>query len=151
MTNITLEPADHLAISNVLFTVARAMDERDWITFSSCFTDDAIGDYANGNAIGRNAILTATTDFLTPLDATQHLIGNVQTAGGTNEVASHATFIAQHVRTAAAGTGRFMLGGNYDDRFRRTSNGWLITRRTIRGVWSDGDQTVLQTPAPRRS
>ncbi|WP_198154032.1 nuclear transport factor 2 family protein [Catenuloplanes japonicus] len=129
----------HSEITDVIYRVARAMDSRDWALLADCYSPDARGDYTNAAADGRDTIVASARGFLEPLDATQHLVGNVEVSVDGDVATTHATFIAQHVRAG----GRFMMGGNYDDTFRRTPEGWKITNRRIRGIWSDGDPAVL--------
>ncbi|GAA2591437.1 hypothetical protein GCM10010435_82720 [Winogradskya consettensis] len=128
--------------ADVLHRVARAMDTRDWDLLEACYAPDAQGDYTNAGADGRAAIVASTRGFLEPLDATQHLLGNVEVTLDGDTATTHATFIAQHVRAG----GQFLLGGNYDDTLRRTADGWQITNRRIRGIWSNGDPAVLTVP-----
>ncbi|MEU7044448.1 nuclear transport factor 2 family protein [Streptomyces varsoviensis] len=144
------ELLDRAAITELIYTVARAMDARDWDLLATCYAPEAVGDYSNATADGREAIIAGARAFLDPFDATQHLVGNVQitvdpdTRPGT--ATAHATFIAQHVRAEATGNGHYILGGDYDDNLRRTDEGWKITRRRIRGIWGDGDSSVLSIP-----
>ncbi|GAA2469227.1 nuclear transport factor 2 family protein [Winogradskya humida] len=128
--------------ADVLYRVARAMDTRDWDLLAACYAPDAQGDYTNASADGRAAIVASTRGFLSLLDATQHLLGNVEVTLDGDTATTHATFIAQHVR----GGSQFLLGGNYDDTLRRTADGWQITNRRIRGIWSNGDPAVLTVP-----
>ncbi|WP_430784110.1 nuclear transport factor 2 family protein [Actinoplanes sp. G11-F43] len=115
------------------------MDTRDWELLVAGYDPDAHGDYTSASADGRDAIVESARGFLTPLDATQHLLGNVEVDLDGDTATTHATFIAQHVRDGA----RFLMGGNYDDTLRRTPTGWQIVNRRIRGIWSDGDPSVL--------
>lgn len=137
---------DRNDIAAVLYRVARAMDSRDWGLLESSYTADAVGDYTTSQEDGAAAILAAAERFLTPFDATQHLLGNVEITIDGDVATTHATFIAQHVREQAEGSGRFVLGGDYDDTLVRTPYGWKIARRSIRGIWGDGDASVLQNP-----
>lgn len=137
----TQELADRADITEVIYAVARAMDTRDWDLLAACYAPDAQGDYTNAAADGRDAIVVSTRGFLDALDATQHLVGNIEVSLKGDIATTHATFIAQHVRTE----GQFLLGGNYDDTLRRTADGWKIINRRIRGIWSNGDPTVLTT------
>ncbi len=50
---------------------------------------------------------------------------------------------AQHVRLGVAGGERFLAGGRYDDRLRRTHEGWRFTHRAIISVWSEGNPAVI--------
>ncbi|MGW6602097.1 nuclear transport factor 2 family protein [Streptomyces sp. NPDC055036] len=104
------------------------------------------GDYVNVNVAGREAIIAGTKAFLDPLHATQHLVGNLRVTIDNDIATTHATFVAQHVRAEATGSGQYILGGTYHDTLRRRDEGWKITRRQIRGIWSNGDSSVLPTP-----
>ncbi|MEV6133687.1 nuclear transport factor 2 family protein [Streptomyces violaceusniger] len=137
---------DKSAITEVIYTVAHAMDTRDWDLFATCYAPEAEGDYVNANVAGREAIIAGTKAFLEPLDATQHLVGNLRVTVDGDIATAHATFIAQHVRAEATGSGQYILGGTYHDTLRRSDVDWKITRRRIRGMWSNGDSSVLTTP-----
>lgn len=138
--------ADKSDIAELIFTVARAMDARDWELLTACFTPEPDGDFANGDAQGLDAVITEYKNFLTPLDVTQHLVSNIVITHHNDTAVSHATFEAQHLRKAADGNGQYILGGNYDDDLVRTSAGWKIQKRRVRGLWSNGDATVFAKP-----
>ncbi|MEU8708386.1 nuclear transport factor 2 family protein [Streptomyces sp. NPDC048565] len=140
------ELLDKSAITEVIYSVAHAMDARDWDLFATCYSSEAEGDYVNANVVGREAIIAGTKAFLEPLEATQHLVGNLRVTVAGDTATTHATFIAQHARAEATGSGQFILGGTYQDALRRTDEGWKIIRRQIRGIWSDGDSSVLTIP-----
>ncbi|AZM58641.1 MULTISPECIES: nuclear transport factor 2 family protein [unclassified Streptomyces] len=140
------ELLDKSAVTEVLHTVAHAMDTRDWDLFADCYAPEAEGDYVNAKAAGREAIVAGTKAFLEPLDATQHLVGNIRVTVDGDIATTHATFVAQHVREGASDSGQYLLGGVYQDTLRRTGADWKITRRRIRGLWSNGDAAVLTIP-----
>ncbi|MFC5826180.1 nuclear transport factor 2 family protein [Nonomuraea insulae] len=140
------ELLDRAAIAELIYTVARAMDVRDWDLLTTCYAPEAEGDYINADVHGREAIIAGAKGFLEPLGATQHLVGNIQITVEADIATTHATFIAQHERAEATGSGQYIIGGNYDDHLRRTDEGWKITRRQIRGIWSNGDPSVLTMP-----
>lgn len=140
------ELLDRTAITELIYAVAHAMDARDWTLFATCYAPEAEGEYVNANVVGREGIIAGTKAFLEPLDATQHLVGNVRVTVEGDTATTHATFIAQHVRAEATGSGQYILGGNYHDTLRRTDDIWVITRRRIRGIWSSGDSSVLPVP-----
>ena len=50
---------------------------------------------------------------------------------------------AQHVRLGLPGGEKFLGGGRYDDRLRRTPDGWRFTHRRITSVWSEGNPAVI--------
>ena len=88
---------------------ATALDTRDWALLRSCFVPDAVGQYDTvGNLEGYvvthegcDAIEVLCQAALTPLDASQDLLGNhvVEIAGDEGTVTLY--FQAQHVRSSA--------------------------------------------------
>ena len=46
-------------------------------------------------------------------------------------------------RLGAPGGDKFLGGGRYDDRLRRTPGGWRFTHRSITSVWSEGNPAVI--------
>jgi 3-phenylpropionate/cinnamic acid dioxygenase small subunit len=145
------DPAsDQIQIAQVLHRLARAMDTRDWDLLATCFIPEAVGDFATGQAVGLDSMLVDYKAFLPPLDTTQHLVTNIETVinGDTAEVTAY--FLAQHVRANTEGGDRFLIGGRYDDRLTRTSEGWRITRRRITGSWAQGNPRVVGSTLDRR-
>ncbi|MEH0420778.1 nuclear transport factor 2 family protein [Streptomyces sp. B21-083] len=140
------ELLDKAAIAKLIHTVARAMDARDWDQLTTCFVPEAVGDFPNAVVDSRDAIVAGMKGLLEPLNATQHLVANINVSVEGDTATAHATFMAQHVRAAADGNGHYIMGGDYDDNFRRTDDGWKFTRRQIRGIWSDGDPSVMAIP-----
>ena len=135
--------ADQLEITAVLHRLARAMDTRDWALLETCFTPDAVGMFATGPTRGTAAIREQYEAFLTPLEATQHLITNTEVTTTGHSARATSYFHAQHVRTLDDGIAHFVIGGRYDDAMSRTADGWRITERTVAALWSDGDQRVV--------
>lgn len=140
------ELLDRAAITELIHTLARALDARDWNLLATCYAPEAVADFMHVEFDDREAIIAGTKEFLEPLDATQHLVGNIQITIEADTATTHATFMAQHVRAEATGRGQYVIGGNYDDSLRRTDDGWKITRRQIRRIWSNGDPSVLIAP-----
>ena len=111
------ELADRAAIVDAVIAYATALDTRDWATLGSLFTDDARWEYAgSGERLsGPDAIVARISASLERFDATHHLPGGE----------------------------KFLSGGRYDDRLRRTPDGWQFTHRRITSVWSEGNPAVI--------
>jgi len=136
------ELTDRAAIMDVVIAYATALDTRDWEALAALFTDDARWEYrASGEQVhGPQAIAARMKPALEHLDATQHFNGNhVITIHG--DEAEHTSYYqAQHVRD-----GELFLGaGRYEDRLRRTPDGWRLTARVLISVWSEGNPAVLK-------
>jgi hypothetical protein len=52
---------------------------------------------------------------------------------------------AQHVRLGLPDGEQFLGGGRYNDRLRRTPDGWRFTYRRITSVWSEGNPAVIMS------
>jgi ketosteroid isomerase-like protein len=139
------ELADRAAIVDIVIAYATAVDTRDWGRLGALFTDDACWEYAgSGERVrGPDAIVARISAAVERCDATHHLNGNhvVEVHG---DAAGHTCYYqAQHVRLGLPGGERFLGGGRYEDRLRRTPDGWRITHRRIVSVWSEGNRAVI--------
>jgi 3-phenylpropionate/cinnamic acid dioxygenase small subunit len=134
---------DRLEITALIYQTARAMDTRDWTLLETCYMPEAIGDFATGETVGFEQILRQYQGFLTPLDVTQHLIGNVECTLSGDQAVTTCLFQAQHVRSGVEGGEQFVIGGRYDDQVTRTAEGWRLARRRVTGLWTSGNRAVL--------
>ncbi|MFI7111683.1 nuclear transport factor 2 family protein [Nonomuraea sp. NPDC050227] len=139
------ELADRTAIVDTVIAYATALDARDWETLGALFTDDACWEYSgSGERLrGPEAIIARISASVERFDATHHLNGNhVATVHG--DEAEHTCYYqAQHVRLGLPDGEKFLAGGRYDDRLRRTPDGWRFTHRRITSVWSEGNPAVI--------
>jgi 3-phenylpropionate/cinnamic acid dioxygenase small subunit len=138
---------DRAAILDTVIAYATALDSKDWATLGALFTDDASWEYTgSGERLsGPPAIVTRISASLERYDATQHLNGNHVTAVQGDEAVHTCYFQAQHVRLGVPGGEKFLGAGSYNDRLRRTTDGWRFTHRKITSVWSEGNPAVIAT------
>lgn len=131
---------DRLAITDVLVRYATGIDSRDWPLFRSCFTDDASLDYG---PVGRWEDPDELTAFMRASHSgpTLHRLSNfVLRVDG-----DHAT-ARTYVHAVVSGPGGFGVTesfGWYDDRLRRTGDGWRIEHRRV-------DLHGIRLPGPLR-
>jgi SnoaL-like protein len=92
---------------------------------------------------GPGAIVARISASLERFDATHHLNGNHVTAVHGDEAEHTYYYQAQHVRLGLPDGDKFLVGGRYDDRLRRTPGGWRFTHRSITSVWSEGNPAVI--------
>jgi 3-phenylpropionate/cinnamic acid dioxygenase small subunit len=139
------ELADRAAIVDAVIAYATAVDTRDWERLGSLFTDDACWEYSgSGERISEpTAIVARISTSMERFDATHHLTGN-HVAAVHDDHAEHTCYYqAQHVRLGLPDGEKFLGAGRYDDRLRRTPDGWRFTHRRITSVWSDGNPAVI--------
>ncbi len=139
------ELADRAAIVDAVIAYATALDTRDWDRLGSLFADDACWEYCGSGErlVGPSAIVARISTSLKRFDATHHLNGNHVIAVHGDEAEHTCYYQAQHVRLGLADGDKFLGGGRYDDRLRRTADGWRFTHRRIIGVWSEGNPAVI--------
>jgi 3-phenylpropionate/cinnamic acid dioxygenase small subunit len=139
------EFADRAAIVDAVIAYATALDTRDWERLGSLFADDACWEYSGSGErlLGPGAIVARISASLGRFDATHHLNGNHVTAVHGDEAEHTCYYQAQHVRLGFAGGDKFLGGGRYEDRLRRTAGGWRFTHRRIISVWSEGNPAVI--------
>ena len=141
---------DYAAIVNVASQYARGIDACDWDAIEACFAPDAEVEFLSFPPAlrGRAAILEFIRVGRERFDVTQHVIGSpfVEVDGDR----ANATFyvVAQHVvRGEGDGGNRFcLLGVDYTDELARTADGWRVTARRIRRLWTQGDPAIVSRP-----
>jgi hypothetical protein len=98
--------------------------------------------------LGRTAILEFIRVGRERFDVTQHVIGSpfLEVDGDR----ANATFyvVAQHVvHGEGEGADRFcLLGVDYTDELARTTDGWRVTSRRLRRLWTQGDAAIVSRP-----
>jgi 3-phenylpropionate/cinnamic acid dioxygenase small subunit len=139
------ELADRAAIVDTVIAYATALDTRDWERLGSLFTSDGYWEYGGSGErlAGPGAIVARISASLGRFDTTHHLNGNHVAVVHGDEAEHTCYYQAQHVRLGVPGGEKFLSGGRYDDRLRRTPDGWRFTGRRIISVWSDGNPAVI--------
>jgi SnoaL-like domain len=135
--------ADRLAIAELGVRYTTALDTKDLGLLESCFAPSPVFTHPGGRLEGLAAILERTSAALTPLTATQHLLGNVVTEVDGDTARSFCYFQAQHVRTGTPGGETYLIAGSYADTLTRTADGWKIAERVQTYLWRDGNRAVV--------
>lgn len=125
---MTISIEDGRAIEAVLVRYATAADERDAALLATCFTEDVQADFGHiGRFEGREALVGHLATMLASCGPSLHFVGNftfiAEGDGVKSRCYTHAVVYRpgndQPLRTA----------GTYDDRLRRTGDGWRIYSR----------------------
>jgi hypothetical protein len=124
---------DDLAIRNLIARIAQFADTGEAEEYTLCFTPDARWEMPGAPRRGRADILAGSrarreSGEIGPGSATRHLVGTivVEVDGDTARARSYFQFFAQTTTTP-----HLRLLGQYDDRFVRSSDGWLLDHRRI--------------------
>lgn len=139
------ELSDRFEIQDLIYRYAQLVDGREIDALRTVFTQDAHIDYsAMGGAVGNLedtlAFLKASlTEDLFP--STQHLNANLQiTVDGDTGVGRVMCFNPMDMALPNGEKQVFFLGLWYLDEYRRTADGWRISRREEEKSW------VFNTP-----
>jgi uncharacterized protein (TIGR02246 family) len=134
---------DWSAIHNVITFGAIAQDAHDWDGVAGCYEPDAVYVHPGGRIEGATEIVERSRRALTPLDASQHLVGSVHITVDGDTASSTAYFQAQHVRHDAEAGPLFVIAGTYSDVLVRRDGRWRISQRTQTYTWRDGNPAVI--------
>jgi 3-phenylpropionate/cinnamic acid dioxygenase small subunit len=139
--------ADRLDIEDVLTRYAWALDSKQFDELDRVFTPDAHVDYTSsgGEAGGYPDVKAWLAKVLPHFPAYQHLVTNKQITVDGDHATSRSEFYNPMVMAQRDGTTSiFFVGGEYHDQLVRTPDGWRITDRLEKSIWTDG--AVPQTP-----
>lgn len=135
---------DKLQILALTSRYAHALDRRDWGQLTRVFAPDATMEFAGlPPATGPEAIAAVCSNALSPLKASQHLVGSPLLEVGPDSVTLSSYFHAQHVRELDGRASLFTVAGAYEDHVERRPEGWRIVHRRQTVSWQAGDPRVL--------
>lgn len=135
---MTVTQENWFEITAVVNRYAQAVDGKDWALYESCFTTDAEIDYSSaGGARGGVAESTAwLATMLAPLSVSQHFITNQVIDVKGAEATCRAYFFGVVGNQSEKESSLIWVGGIYEDRLRRTDDGWRIAELVDVRVWS---------------
>ena len=126
---------DRLAIDDLLTQYAVAIDTRNFAALDDIFTEDATLDYSSSGAIKgtRNEVRDWFAAMLPAMDMSQHFVTNRMITVDGDEAHARSYFF-----NPMGLDGKFFyVGGYYDDRLRRTTDGWRIVARVQETAFMD--------------
>lgn len=129
------ELADREAIRHCLMRYCRGIDRLDRELLDSVYWPDATDDHIiySGSASG---FVDFVIDTLSPLDQTQHLVGNVLIdITGSDRATCESVFQAFHRLPGIESASDLFVGGRYVDVLEKRSDEWRIQARTVIIDW----------------
>jgi len=143
--------AAELAIRNVIARIANTIDTRRWEELRALFADEVTIDYTSlfGGEVQRqraDETVAGWRRLLSPLDATQHVIGAIEVAIDGDRASAQCHVRGYHVRHDAPGGSEWMVAGQWLFDLNARHGTWQIGSMTLRAFYQTGNQTLL-TPA----
>jgi 3-phenylpropionate/cinnamic acid dioxygenase small subunit len=144
LQQVTVEgAADVVAIQQVLYHYAYALDARDYDALDEVFSSDAKLHTSGGTLMSPAQYKAMCAIELPKLDATHHMVTNTNVTVDGDRANSRAYFQAQHVKESLAPDSQLLMAGWVDDEFERRAEGWRIVERRWHSAWSSGNPAVL--------
>lgn len=141
--------ADELSIERTITRVSHHIDHRRWEELRRLFAYSVETDYTSlfgGEVQRQNAddLIAAWRKLLTPLGATQHLLGPIET-----EISGHQAIASCHVRgyhylRGAEGGDEWMIAGHYVFGLTMKDGGWVIDRMKLETFYQTGNTKLLE-------
>ena len=152
MTTETL--ADRVAIADVMYTYALAVDTKDWHALETVFAEQIRADFRtfgvkdiyDGSAAGWIANIRAS---IAGMDATQHMMSNHLYEVSGDQAKGTTYLRAIHICRNDWGEDFYTVGGHYEVELSRLNLGWRITSYGLRVTWSQGNRHVLRAAMRR--
>ena len=143
------EMSDRFEIQDLVFRYAQLVDARDIDGLRAVFTEDAHIDYsAMGGSVGNvDQTLEFLSGALVPqlFPNTQHLNANIQITVKSDTASGRVMcFNPMEVALPEGGTQTMLLGLWYLDAYRRTADGWKISRREEIKSWVFNSPDFMQ-------
>lgn len=136
MTQATIEQRlqhieDHAAISRLFIDLSNRLDGRDLEGYGALFTQDGEWSGVVGRAVGPAAIADILGKYCKPWESEGHRTYHttVDMAIDITGDTARATSKWQHIIRSDTDAPVVLHLGHYDDRLRRTADGWRFTRR----------------------
>jgi ketosteroid isomerase-like protein len=135
---------DEREIVRVALTYCRALDTCDWDLLATVFVPDATARLGSpAHLTGSDEIIDRCRSALSPLELSQHLVGNHEVVVDGDSATHRCYLHAQHVRASVGGEPNYIVAGRYEDRFVRTGDGWRIAHRDLVTMWTAGNPEVI--------
>jgi hypothetical protein len=135
---------DVVALTQLSYRYARAIDSRDYDALGMMFMPDAT--FAYDHAGGAHSDLASWLQGarrLDQLDLTQHFFSNHEFEVAGDQASGRFHMMAQHVRRGVEGGSNLLIGGIYRDTYVRTDDSWRIATRSHETRWATGNPEVL--------
>ena len=147
---------DRWAIQQILCRWCELVDQHSWSSMGEVFTDDVVGIYNGMEVVGLQALIDSAGPNMTrdTIARTQHNVLNFRITfglsagsgagggGAADEARCVTNYYAVHLGAGEFAGQIYSMWGEYDDKLRRTPEGWRIHRRDYTTFFVEGDDRM---------
>ncbi len=139
----------------VVARLANRIDVREWDELRTLFADEVTTDYTSlfGGEIQRqsgDALVDMWRTVLSPLDATQHLVGAIEVRPEGKGMVAECHVRGYHIAAGTPGGDEWMIAGQWLIRLAEKAGAWLVTHMTLRTLYQTGNRELLAQAGHRR-
>ena len=124
---------DRQALSDLVATYGRVVDDRDLDALRALWTDDAVFESTVGPVSGRDEVVDHYVERMRMFEASFH-IPHSQTVEFASDDEAHG-IVTAHAELGMP-DGAFWVALRYHDRYRRTAEGWRFVERRVRQLYA---------------
>jgi hypothetical protein len=145
-----------LAVQSVITRVMHHIDRRRFSELRALFADSVETDYTSlfgGQVMQQSAddlVLGGWRTLLTPLDATQHILGPIDVTFDRSVAIAECHVRAYHRSAKAPGGPEWMVAGHYVFQLGDTAGGWKISKMKLETSYQTGNTKLLEEAAATR-
>ena len=140
------------AVRTVVASVPHCIDGRRWPALRALFAEVVETDYRSlvGGEVEQQKgddLIEAWRKLLTPLGATQHLLGPITVTlaeGGGNHATAECHVRGYHFKKGAAGGDEWMVAGHYVFALAREDGHWKIRSLGLQTLYQTGNLKLLE-------
>jgi 3-phenylpropionate/cinnamic acid dioxygenase small subunit len=130
---------DRAQISDLLHAFARALDTKDWQAYVETYAEDGVVELPWAT-VERAELAEFVSRDLGRFHATHHISSNHAIEIDGDTARSRSYLLSMHVLDPDDQASQWLAGGWYDNEYRRTPDGWKLTRVQITPVWQIGQR-----------
>jgi hypothetical protein len=138
MTLSLQEISDRLELQDLAVRYSTSVDRQDWALYESLFTPDAVIDYTAVGGVrgGPHEVAEWLAGTMPTFPVYQHLVSNVELSIDGDTATGRAMLFNPMGCRTPDGVQVALIGLWYNDKFRRTPDGWRFTERVEEPSWS---------------
>jgi len=140
------------AVRAVVTRIPHTIDTRRWSELRALYADTVTTDYTSlfGGEVQRQSgdqLIAGWRQLLSPLDATQHLVGPIDVRFGEGQAVAECHVRGYHISAKVTGGSEWMVAGQWIIELSEESGSWLVTKMTLRTFYQSGNRDLLRLVA----
>jgi len=141
---------DRAQISDLLYKFARLLDTRQWKEYMCLYAEDGVMELPWATIPIAEMAAAGGPRLLPKMYATHHISSNHQIEVSGDTARSNSYLQAMHLLEPDNQATQWLVGGWYDNEYRRTAAGWRLTKVKATSVWESGARPAGAHAGPKK-